>query len=373
MIALLAALTFQQDTALLATAARESRAYAAAHAPAAPRGATAAQYRVALAALDSAKWDDAALRLRAVALLDPRNPAVKSDLGYANARLGRWDDAADAWQAASGMQPGNPWFYVGLGIARAGQERYVEAAGNLALAANTDSSVISPAFITAITGYYDHAARAGDEVAWYRVATARYPDQPRWWLEFAQALRAANDTTNGLAAARRYVAMRPGEPQGLAALAGFLGDAGQSDSATAIAARLAAADTAYRPFAMRIFWTAGARAFRAQDYALAGTILKQGMQYARLDMLPRFALYAGHAELEQAVALVRASNANRDCNAALTSDSLAFQADTNLRQAVSLDSVTVTTVLTTTIPAVHQQAGRLKAALCGQQQQQRRP
>ena len=379
MIILLAALAMQQDSSLLAVVGTQGRAFATAHAPAAAaaRGPTAQQYRAALALLDSGKWDDAAVRLHAVSRLDARNPAVKGDLGYAEARRGQWDNAADAYQAASGMQPDNPWYYVGLGIARGEQSRFIEAAGMFSLAAHTDSSVISPAFITGITDYYDHAGRTSNQLDWYKIATARYPNESLWWLKLAQSLRDADDTTNGLAAARHYVAMRPSEPLGMATLAAFLADVGKSDSAVEIAGRLAGADTSYRAFAMGIFWTAGTHAFRAHDYAKAAQVLKQGMQYARPDMLPRFAYYAGHADLQRAVALGQASSESRDCNAALASDSLAFLADTNLRRAMSVDSGTVSQVVGTTIPQVHQQVARLKAAYCQaaqqQQQQRRRP
>ncbi len=373
MLILLAALALQQDTTLLVAAGTQGRAFATAHATAAAgRGATAAQYRLALAALDSGKWDDASVRLHAVSRLDSHNPAVKGDLGYALARRAQWDDAADAYQAASGMQPENPWYYVGLGLARGGQERWIEAAGMLALAAHTDSSVVSSAFITAITGFYERAGRGSNQLDWYKVATARFPDEPLWWLKLAQGLREADDTTNGLAAARRYVAMRPTEPLGQATLATFLSDVGKGDSAVDIAGRLAAADTSYKGFAMGIFWSAGTRAFRSHDYARSSQILLQGMTYARPDMIPRFSYYAGHADLQRSVQLGTTSSETRDCAAAIASDSLAFQADTLLRRAMSVDSATVSQVVGTTIPQVHQQVARLKAAYCQQGQQNRR-
>ena len=96
------------------------------------------------------------------------------------------------------------------------------------------------------------------------------------------------------------------------------------------------------------------------------------MLFARPDMVPRFAYYAGHADLQRAVSLGQTSSESRDCAAALASDSLAFQADTNLRRAMSVDSTTVSQVLGTTIPQVHQQVARLKDAYCRQGQQQRR-
>ncbi len=348
----------------MAQVGTEGRAFAAAHQPAAAaRGPTAAQYQAARALIDSGKWDDAAVRLHAVSRLDNRNVAVKGDLGYVELRRAQWDNAADAYQTASGMEPDNPWYFVGLGLARGGQQRYMEAAGSLALAAHTDSVVISVPFIDAIVDLYDHAGRTSNQLDWYKIATVRYPDSSLYWLKLAQGLR-DEDTTNGLAAARRYVAMKPTEPLGLATLAAYLADVGKGDSAVEIAGRLATSDTSFHAFAATIFYTAGTRAFRARDYAKASQILKQGMQWARVDIRPRFSYYAGHADLQRAYQLGQASSESRDCNAALAADSLAFLADTNLRRAMSIDSTTVSQVVTGTIPQVHQQVARLKDAYC---------
>src|SRR3989338_5473428 len=126
----------QQSDSLLSLAAARGRDFAQLNPVPGARTFAAAREQSGRARglIDSSRWEDAVLRLDAVARIDARNPAYKGDLGYVQARLGRWDEAAAAFEQATQIQSQNPWYFVGLGVARGGQQRWLEAGGMLALA-----------------------------------------------------------------------------------------------------------------------------------------------------------------------------------------------------------------------------------------------
>jgi tetratricopeptide (TPR) repeat protein len=358
------ALSQGPDTTLLNAVAQRGREFAQRAAPT-TRAVPAAQqqYRIALALLDSAKWDDAAVRLQAVSRIDSRNAQYKGDLGFVLLRLSRWDDAAAAYQGATQIQSTNPWYYVGLALARAEQQRFLEASGMMALAASTDSVVVTRQFIEAILNYYERAGRAANGADWYRIGTARFPDVAVWWLRLAQQMREQGDTTNGIAAARRYVQLAPTEPLGLATLAGFLYDVGQNDSAVLLASRVAS-DTSFRPFVGQIYLGVGTRAFRVRDWTRASTVLRQGQTVSGPELATRFAYYLGFADLQRVVTLLQAADQARDCPSAQAADSLLTLAERNLRTAVALDSANVTQTLTTSMPQARTAAQNMIRGYC---------
>lgn len=374
LLLLLAALPQQPDTSLITLAGARGRDWSTQHPVAGARTFPAAQqqYRAALALIDSSRWQDAVVRLQAVARIDARNAAYKADLGYVQARLEQWDDAASAYEAATQLQSANPWFYIGLGLARAGQQRWLEAGGMFALAASTDSVVVNRAFIESIIEYYQRANRTAAQLEWFRLGTQRYPDVPLWWLKLAQALRETGDTAAGFAAIRRYVELQPQEPLGLATYATYLFDRGQLDSAVAIAARIAA-DTSYRSFAATIFYNAGVRAMQARDYRRASNMLTQalpGLADSTLALRTRY--YLAFADFNRAVAMMQAAEQARDCEAARAADSITTIAEGNMRATVRVDSATVWPVLTTSVPQVHTGAQNMIRAYCPAPQQPRR-
>lgn len=364
---LLAALPQQPDTTLLQQAATRGREWAAQHPVAGARTYPAAQqqYRTAMGLIDSSRWQDAAVRLQAVSRIDARNATYKADLGYVQARLGQWDDAASAWEAATQLQSGNPWFYVGLALSRAGQQRWLEAGGMLALAASTDSVVISRPFIEAILDYYQRANRTASQVDWYRLGTQRFPDVALWWLKLAQQTReTGGDTAIGFAAIRRYVQMQPDEPLGMATYATYLFDRGQLDTAVAIATRIAA-DTTFRAFAASIFYNAGVRAMQARNYQRASSMFTMalgGLADSTLRMRTRY--YLGFADFNRAVAVMQVAETQRNCDSVRLADSLTTGAEEHLRATVRVDSATVWPVVTSSIPQVKTNLGNMTRAYC---------
>lgn len=362
----------QQTDSLLTQAAARGRDFAQTHPLAGARAIPAAQqqYRLALGLIDSARWDDAVMRLEAVARIDARNPAYKGDLGYVQARLSRWDDAAASFEAATTLQSTNPWYFVGLGVARAGQQRWLEAGGMLALAATTDSVVISAPFIHSILDFYERAGRTGPQLEWYRRGTQRYPDVALWWLKLAQGLH-QTDTAAGFAAITRYRQMAPDEPLGLATMATYLSDRGQTDSALALAERLTA-DSSYRDFAANIFYNAGARAMQAGDYRKASnTLALAASNTSDSTIRARSTYYLGFADFNRAIMMLQAAEQGRDCQAARAGDSVATLAEANLRASVRLDSVNVTRTLTESMPQLRTGARNMMQAFCTGNQRRR--
>ena len=365
----------QQSDSLLALSAARGRDFAQLNPIPGARTFPAAQqqYRLALGLIDSSRWEDAALRLEAVSRIDARNPAYKGDLGYVQARLGRWDEAAAAFEQATQIQSQNPWYFVGLGVARGGQQRWLEAGGMLALAATTDSAVISQPFIEAILDYYERARRIGAMLEWYRRGTQRYPDVALWWLKLAQALHGTTDTAAGFAAITRYNQLAPSEPLGLATFATYLFDRGQVDSALVLAERVAA-DTSYRAFAAGIFYNAGVRAMQTGDYRKASNVLRVAATSSADSMIrARSVYYLGFADFNRSIMMLQAAEAARDCEAARAGDSVATLAETNLRASVRLDSLNVTRTLTESMPQVKEGAQNMIRAYCPAGQQRRRP
>jgi Flp pilus assembly protein TadD len=365
----------QQPDSLLSLAAARGRDFAQLNPLPGARTFPAAQqqYRMALGLIDSSRWEDAVLRLDAVARIDARNPAYKGDLGYVQARLGRWDEAAAAFEQATQLQSRNPWYFVGLGIARAGQQRWLEAGGMLALAAATDSAVISRPFIEAILSYYERASRTAAMLEWYRHGTQRYPDVALWWLKLAQALHGTTDTAAGFAAVTRYSQLAPNEPLGLVTYATYLFDRGQVDSALVLAQRVAA-DTAYRAFAAGIFYNAGVRALQAGDYRKASDVLRLAVASATDSVLrARSTYYLGFADFNRSIMMLQGAEQAQDCEAARAGDSIATLAETALRVSVRLDSVNVSRTLNESMPQVRQGAQNMIRAYCPAGQPRRRP
>lgn len=356
----------QADSALLATAARQGRDFATTHPLPGSRTIPAAQqqYRQALALIDSSRWDDAVVRLQAVARIDQRNPAYQGDLGYVQARLGHWDDAATAYEAATTLQSINQWYFVGLGITRAGQERWREAAGMLALAATSDSAVIDQAFIATILNYYERAGRPGAQLEWLRLGTQRYPDVALWWLKLAQGLRTTGDTANGWAAIERYTAVQPDEPLGMATRATYLFDRGQVDSAVALTDRVAR-DTSYAAFAGSLFYNAGVRAMQGSQFDRASQMFNRSQRLAADSVVrTRSTYYLGFSEFNRAVTVLQGAEQSRDCNAARAGDSLATVAEQHLRASVHVDSANVTQTLNESMPQLRLGATNMMTAFC---------
>ena len=209
-----------------------------------PRAVT--QYRQALGMLERGQFDSADASLQAVIIRAPGNALYVGDMAYAQARAGMLEEAGDNFARAFQLQQQNAWFIAGVAAARGGYRQFADAAGTIALAAQTDSAVVTGPIATAAASWFEQAGDRTSALVWARMAVARQPDEPINYLRIASYLRARQDTTpEGMAAIRRYRGMRPDDKLGAALYADYLYNFGPRDSAF-VMMTLAAQDTAYQ-------------------------------------------------------------------------------------------------------------------------------
>lgn len=313
-------------------------------------------YLGAVVQLNHMHFDSALVPLQAAATVSKDVARYHGDLAYALASLGRMDDAANEYLAAVRLQAANPWYYVGLAIVRSNQERWQEAAANFTLAYATDSTILNPQLVTAASLASE---RAGDEPGlfeWAQRGTVKFPDLPGPWLRLATLLRSRSDTVRGLAAARRYHALRPNDRLGDAVLALYLIDVGQNDTAADLAIE-AGKDTAYRQYAAPILLRLGATWLSNRQYDPAARALSEGLAIAPPNLHPRFVFYLSYANLQRLVPMYTAAVPKHDCDAAHVVDSLLTQVDHGFHESVAQDSAQVTHILNDILPNIHTRVG----------------
>jgi tetratricopeptide (TPR) repeat protein len=258
--------------------------------------------------------------LSAAASASPNTARYHGDLAYALARLSRWDTAAVEYASAARLQPANPWYDVGLAAVRAELGQWEQAKANLQAAVALDSSIIDRRVVAAAIECMEQGGFGPELVVWLRIATARYPDDPAPWFRLATLLR-QTDSTEGLAAIRRYRALAPDQLAGAALYALYLLGVGQYDSALALA-RAAAADTALRQYAWPVFLQFGAQLFQARNFDLASQVLAEGRGYAPAARHPQFSLFLGYANAQRLGPLYADAAQKKDCAKAHAVDSL---------------------------------------------------
>ncbi len=360
-----AAQTVAPDTSLFAHVARNARAKAQRLLEGQRVDARVqTQYAEALAELERGAFADAAVTLQAVLQRSRNNPLFLGDLAYSQARQAQWADAHNGYLNAYRAQQQNAWYLVGLAAVRGAQSEWAEAAGTLALAAQNDSSVVDARVAPAGAYWFEQAGDRNQSLAWSRMAVTRAPGDAPSWLRIAVFLRALNDSsTEGPRAIARYLALRPGDRLGSAVLADHLYNAGQIDSALALAGH-AAQDSAYREFAAEMYLAAARPLLIQRDLAKLFPILERGRGWATPAQQPGFANLLGRAQLLRGTELMQSMETRPDCDSARLADTLFTQAERNLRAGVSFDSARTVMFIDQVVPSYRRQSAQAIETSC---------
>ena len=315
-----------------------------------------AQYRQAIGMLERGQFDSAETSLQAVMIRAPGNALYLGDMAFAQARGGNLEEAGDNFARAFQLQQQNAWFIVGVALARGGYRQWAEAAGTIALAAQTDSAVITGPIATAAAGWFEQAGDRANALTWARMAVALQPDEPSNYLRIASNLRSRQDTTpEGLAAIRRYRTMRPDDKLGAALYADYLFNGGQRDSAF-VMMLFAAQDSIFQPFASEMYLRAGREQLVRQQPDSAMVLLNSARRWATTEQRPALHNILGRAQLMKANTSLQQYTENSACAPARVADSLINESERNLREGLAFDSARTTSFLETIIPPTKQNA-----------------
>jgi tetratricopeptide (TPR) repeat protein len=312
---------------------------------------SATQYQNGLYQFFQGEFQAAYLLLRSAVATSPNSARNHGDLALTLTCLRRWEDAATEYTTAISLQPANPWYYVGLGMVRSIQEQWPDAAANFTRAMATDSSILTQDLLVAASSAFEQSGQTGELLAWARLGTRRFPNEAWTWLQTAMMLRRRGDTAEGLAAIRRFHALRPDNLLGDALFSLYLSDIGEGDSAVAFAA-LAATDSSYREYASLVYLRVGARLLQAKQYEHAAYVLAEGRPMASPATRARYSLYLAHANLQRLTPMYAEAVQKKDCHQGRLVDSLLVSVQHDLRESVALDSVQTTHILTEVLPQV---------------------
>ena len=315
------------------------------------------QYREALAQMERGQWDSANTQLQAILIRAQTNPVYQGDFAYTLARKGDFENAGNIFTRAYQLQQQNAWFVVAIAAARAGHEQWSDAAGTIQLAAQTDSSVMDLAVVTNAVTWFQRANDRGGAMLYAHKAALLGSHEPVVELLNSQYLYARGDSSGeGVAAIRRYIAVRPDDPQGQALFAVYLVNAGQVDSALTLSAASASRDSAYWDTAARIHLYAGRERLQRRDPEGAIRYLTTAKNWAADSLKPTFANLTGRAQLMQANTRLQAFTDPPACTAAHGVDSLVTDAERNLRAGMASDSARVASLLENIVPALKNNA-----------------
>jgi len=349
---------------ILAQATANARTTWARLAGAQPRNAPGAtQYQDGLTKLQAGQFADALVPLQAAVRLNANNAIFHSDLAAASAGLERWDDAALEMVRARQIQPGNQWFTVALAAVKAVREQWVDASLNLDVAISADSAMIDSTIAEAAVSWAARARRVPQLLAWSQLATQRFPGIAEPWYRLASAYQQQNDTTRGIAAIRRYVALRPTDRLGLFLYSVFLFNTGQNDSAMVLATE-AARDSSLQERAGEVLFGIGARMLNAGKADTAVLALSRAQTTVTAELRSRVSLFLGHAQLQRFATVYQTAERERACEPAQRLDSLLSQAAENLRVGAALDSARVAPILETSIPQFRRNAETMVTQYC---------
>ena len=342
-----------QDSSLFEIAAMRARLVAAREEHPAAQGrarpdAALARYLDGVAQLGRRQFDSALVPLRAAVAASGGTARYHGDLGYALAGLGRWDEAAAEYDSAAQLQSANPWYLVGLAAVRARQEQWPQAKAAYERAVALDSSIIDRRLVTAVSDCMDRGGFDPELIAWSRLAAARYPDDPGPWLRLAALLR-HTDSTQGLAAIRRFRTLAPGHLIGAALYANYLLGLGQDDSSLALAGE-AADDSTLWPYVWPVYLQVGAQEFRTRDFARAALTLNEGRRYAPAARHPQFSLFLGYANVQRLGPLYADAAQKKDCAEGHVVDSLETSIRRDLEEGKAVgDSVQINQIVGTVL------------------------
>jgi len=349
---------------ILAQATANARTTWARLAGAQPRNAPGAtQYQDGLTRLQAGQYADALAPLQAAVRLNANNAIFHSDLAAASAGIERWDDAALELVRARQIQPGNQWFTVALAAVKAVRAQWAEASLNLDAAISADSAMIDSTIAEAAVSWAARARRVPQLLAWSQLATQRFPGIAEPWYRLASSYQLQNDTTRGIAAIRRYVALRPTDRLGLFLYSVFLFNTGQNDSALVLATE-AARDSMLQERAGEVLFGVGARMLNASKADTAVIALSRAQPIVATELRPRVSLFLGYAQLSLLAAVDQQAEQNRACEPAMRLDSLLNRAADNLRAGIALDSARVTPILEGTVPQYRVRSAAMVSQYC---------
>ena len=302
------------------------------------------RYLEGVAQLGKHQFDSALAPLRAAASASPNSARYRGDVGYALAGLGRWEEAATEYEAAARLQSANPWYYVGLAAVRAKQEQWQQAKSNYERAVELDSSIIDRRLLSAVSDCMERGGFSAELIAWSRIAAARYPDDPAPWLRLAVLLR-QRDSTEGLAAIRRFRVLAPSHLIGAALYANYLLGLGQDDSSFALAEE-AADDSTLWSYVWPVYLQVGAHLFRARDYPRAALVLEEGRRYAPAARRAQFSLFLGYVDVQRLGPMYADAARKTDCAEAHVVDSLETSVRRDLEEGKAVgDSTQINQIL----------------------------
>ena len=349
---------------ILAQATANARTTWARLAGAQPRNAPgASQYQDGLTRLQAGQYADALAPLQAAVRLNANNAIFHSDLAAASAGIERWDDAALELVRARQIQPGNQWFTVALAAVKAVRTQWAEASLNLDVAVSADSAIIDSTIVEAAVNWSARARRVPQMLVWSQLATQRFPGIAEPWYRLASSYQQQNDTTRGIAAIRRYVALRPTDRLGLFLYSVFLFNTGQNDSALVLATE-ATRDSSLQERAGEVLFGVGARMLQASKADSAVLALSRAQTTVTAELRPRVSLFLGYAQLGRLAAMDQQAEQNRACEPAMRLDSLLNQAAENLRAGAALDSARVAPILEGTIPQYRVRSAAMVSQYC---------
>ena len=310
----------------------------------------------ALGMLERGQFDSADASLQAVIIRAPGNALYVGDMAYAQARLGALEEAGDNFARAFQLQQQNAWYIAGVAAARGGYRQFADAAGTIALAAQTDSAVVTGPIATAAAVWFEQAGDRTSALVWARLGAERQPDEPGNWLRIASYLRSRQDTTpEGMAAIRRYRSMRPDDKLGAALYADYLYNFGPRDSAFAMMA-LAAQDTTYQEFAAQMYLQAGRDQVQRRQADSAMVLLNAGRRWANPEQQSALANLLGRAQLMKVNSSLEQYTESNLCAPARLADSLITESEKNLRAGIAFDSARTQSFLENIIPPTKQNA-----------------
>jgi Flp pilus assembly protein TadD len=349
---------------ILAQATANARTTWARLAGAQPRNAPGAtQYQDGLTKLQAGQYAEALAPLQAAARLNANNAIFHSDLAAASAGIERWDDAALELVRARQIQPGNQWFTVALAAVKAVRAQWADASLNLDVAISADSAIIDSTIVEAAVSWAANARRVPQMIAWSQLATERFPGIAEPWYRLAGSYQQQNDTTRGIAAIRRYIALRPTDRTGLYLYSYFLFITGQNDSALVFATE-AARDSSLQERAGEVLFGVGARMLQASKADTAVLALSRARTTVTAELQPRVSLFLGYAQLSRFAEIYQQSEPNRACEPAMRLDSLLSQAAENLRAGAALDSARVAPIIEGTIPQYRVRTAAMVSQYC---------
>ncbi|OGU01100.1 MAG: hypothetical protein A2085_05840 [Gemmatimonadetes bacterium GWC2_71_10] len=241
-------------------------------------------------------------------------------------------------------------------IALAVGRRWDSAAATLELVAAADSQRVDSLFLFRMINYLKIIPDSTRLLRWTRVATQRLPTQSTYWFDLSNLAIAQGDTNAAMEAGHQYILLAPNDGRGHLLVARVFSARQQLDSALHHA-RLAAADSALRPFAAGFFLQAGARAINDSNLVQAESLLTQAKEMATGPAAIRPSFYLAIVQFRLLVQADERANTNRnDCASVQRMRDLLPLIEQNIIAGARENPNTANQILGQAVPAYRQRA-----------------